>query len=153
MFTSTSICTSKLVLLPVKPVTSAAGTACEKKKFRFIFASLKKYLYKHFCNGTSIYVNRWEKWCLPFRMYIFWLDIKKLFLLMACQRSLSSGQKTTGFRLFWQVLVKNRRRFIAGYFKAFLYFFYFDFLHIDSSENFCFCNLLAKSLRSEGERL
>jgi hypothetical protein len=35
----------------------------------------------------------------------------------------------------------------------FFLFFYFDFLHIDPSNDFRFCNVLAKDLKSEGERL
>jgi hypothetical protein len=50
-------------------------------------------------------------------------------------------------------LVKNRCRFIAGYLKAFFLFFGFDFLHIDPSNDFCFCKFFAKGLKSEGERL
>jgi hypothetical protein len=50
-------------------------------------------------------------------------------------------------------LVKNCCRFIAGDLKAFHLFFCYDFLHIDPSNNFCFCKFFAKGLRSEGERL
>jgi hypothetical protein len=50
-------------------------------------------------------------------------------------------------------LVKNRCRFIAGNLKAFFLFFCFDFLHIDPSNNFCFCKFFAKGFKSEGERL
>jgi hypothetical protein len=38
-------------------------------------------------------------------------------------------------------------------FKAFFQFFCFDFLHIDPSNDFCFCKFFAKGLNSEGERL
>ncbi len=38
-------------------------------------------------------------------------------------------------------------------FKAIFLFFYFHFLHIDPSNNFCFCKFFAKGLKSEGERL
>jgi hypothetical protein len=44
-------------------------------------------------------------------------------LLIAFQQSLSSGQKTTDFRRYWQILVKNRCRCIAGDLKAFYLFF------------------------------
>jgi hypothetical protein len=50
-------------------------------------------------------------------------------------------------------LVKNHCRFIAGDLKAFYLFFCFDFLHIDPSNNFCFCKFFAKGLKSEGEKL
>jgi hypothetical protein len=50
-------------------------------------------------------------------------------------------------------LVKNLCRFIAGNLKAFLSFFCFDFLHIDPSNDFCFCKFFVKGLKSEGERL
>jgi len=50
-------------------------------------------------------------------------------------------------------LVKNRCRFIAGDLKAFYLFFCFDFLHIDPSNDFCFCKFFAKGLKSEGEKL
>ncbi len=68
---------------------------------------------------------------------LFRQDIKKIFLLIAFQQSLNSSQKTTDFRRFWQILVKNRCRFTAGDLKSF--FFFFDFLHIDPSNSFCFC--------------
>jgi hypothetical protein len=47
-------------------------------------------------------------------------------------------------------LVKNRCRFTTGDLKAFFQFFCFDFLHIDPSNNFCFCKFFAKGLKSEG---
>jgi hypothetical protein len=50
-------------------------------------------------------------------------------------------------------LVKNHCRFTAGDLKAFFQFFCFDFLQIDPSKNFCFCQFFAKGLKSEGERL
>jgi hypothetical protein len=50
-------------------------------------------------------------------------------------------------------LVKNRSRFIAGDLEAFFLFFCFDFLYIDPSKDFCFCQFFAKGLKSEGERL
>jgi hypothetical protein len=50
-------------------------------------------------------------------------------------------------------LVKNHCRFIAGDLKAFYLFFRFDFLHIDPSNDFCFCKFFAKGLNSEGEKL
>jgi hypothetical protein len=50
-------------------------------------------------------------------------------------------------------LAKNHCRFIAGNLKAFFYFFCFDFLHIDPSNDLCFCKFFAKGLKSEGERL
>jgi hypothetical protein len=55
---------------------------------------------------------------------IFRQDIKKICLLKAFQRSLSSGQKTADFRRYWQILVKNRCRYIAGDLKAFDLFFF-----------------------------
>jgi hypothetical protein len=48
---------------------------------------------------------------------------------------------------------KNHCRFIAGDLKAFFLFFFFDFLHIDPSNDFCFCKFFSKGLKSEGERL
>jgi hypothetical protein len=80
-------------------------------------------------------------------------DIKKICLLIAFQQNLSSGQKTTNFCCYWQILVKNCCRFIAGDLKAFFLFFCFDFLPIDPSNDFCFCKFFVKSLKSEGERL
>ncbi len=72
---------------------------------------------------------------------------------MEFQQSLSSGQKTTHFCRYWQILVKNRCRYIAGDIKAFYIIFCFDFLHIDPSNDFCFCMFFAKGLKREGERL
>ncbi len=63
------------------------------------------------------------------------------------------AKKTTDFRRYCQILVKNRCRFIAGNLKAFYLFFCFDFLHIDPSNNFYFCKFFAEGLKSEGERL
>jgi hypothetical protein len=48
---------------------------------------------------------------------------------------------------------KNRCHFIAGDLKTFLKHFCFDFLHMDHSNDFCFCKFFAKGLRTEGERL
>jgi hypothetical protein len=89
------------------------------------------------------------------KMYLnlFRLDIKKIFLLRAFQQSLNSGQKTADFRRYRQILVKNCCRFTAGNLKAFFLFFCFDCLHIDPSNNVCFCKFFAKGLKSEGERL
>ena len=84
---------------------------------------------------------------------LFRQDIKKIFLLIAFQQSLNSGQKTTDFRRYRQILVKNRNRFTAGNLKAFFLFYGFGFLHIDPSNNFFFCKFFAKGLKSEGERL
>ncbi len=84
---------------------------------------------------------------------LFRQDIKKIFLLKAFQQSLNSSQKTTDFSCYWQILVKIRCRFTAGDLKAFFQFFCFDFLHIDPSNNFCFCKFFAKGLKSEGARL
>ncbi len=84
---------------------------------------------------------------------LFRQDIKKIILLIAFQQSLNSGQKTADLRCNWQILVKNGCRFTAGDLKAFFQFFCFDFLHIDPSNNFCFCKYFAKGLKSEGERL
>jgi hypothetical protein len=75
---------------------------------------------------------------------LFRQDIKKIILLIAFQQSLNSGQKTTDFRRYWQILVKNCCRFTAGDLKAFFPFFRFDFLHIDPSNNFCFYKFLPK---------
>ncbi len=80
-------------------------------------------------------------------------DIKKIFLLIAFQQSLNSGQKTADFRRYWQILAKNRCRFTAGDLKDFFLFFCFDFLHTDLSNDFCFCKFFAKGLKDEGERL
>ncbi len=84
---------------------------------------------------------------------LFRQDIKKIFLLIAFQQSLNSGQNTADFRRYWQILVKNHCRFTAGDLKAFFQFFCFDFLQIDPSNDFCFCKYFAKGLKSEGERL
>ncbi len=84
---------------------------------------------------------------------LFRQDIKKIFSLKAVQESLNSGQETADFCRYWQILVKNHCRFAAGDLKAFFQFFCFDFLHIDPSNNFCFCKFFAKGLKSEGERL
>jgi hypothetical protein len=46
-----------------------------------------------------------------------------------------------------QILVKNRCRFTAADLKAFFQLFCFDFLHIDPSNNFCFCKFFAKGLK------
>ncbi len=86
-------------------------------------------------------------------MDLFRQNIKKICLLIAFQQSLSSSQKTTDFRHYWQILVKNCCGFIAGNLKAFYSFFFFNFLHIDPSNDFCFCKFFAKGLRGEGERL
>jgi hypothetical protein len=74
---------------------------------------------------------------------LFRQDIKKIFLLKAFQQSLNSGQKPPKN----QILVKNRCRFTAADLKAFFQFFCFDFLHIDPSNNFCFCKFFAKGLK------
>ncbi len=84
---------------------------------------------------------------------LFSQDIKKICLLIAFQQSLSSGQKNADFHRYWQILVKNRFRYIAGDLKAFDLFFCFYFPHIDPSKDFCFCKFFAKGLKSEGERL
>jgi hypothetical protein len=84
---------------------------------------------------------------------LFRQDIKKIFLLITFQKSLNSGQKTADFRRYRQILVKNHCRLTAGDLKAFFLFFFFDCLHIDPSNNFCFWEFFAKGLKSEGERL
>jgi hypothetical protein len=84
---------------------------------------------------------------------LFRQDIKKICLLIAFQQSLSSGQKSANFRRYRQFLVKNRFRYIAGDLKAFYLFFCFDFLHINPSNDFCFCKFFGKGLKSEGETL
>jgi hypothetical protein len=48
-------------------------------------------------------------------------------------------------------LVKNNCGFIAGDLKAFSFFF--DFLHLEPSNDFCFFKFFAKGLKSERERL
>jgi len=75
---------------------------------------------------------------------LFRQDIKKIFLLIAFQQNLNSGQKTADFCHYLQILVKNRCRFIAANLKAFFLFFCFDFLHIDASNDFCFCKFFAR---------
>ena len=82
---------------------------------------------------------------------LFRPDFKKICLLIAFQQSLSSGQKTADFRSYRQILVKNRCRYIAGDLKAFYLFFGFDFLHIDPSNDFCFCKFFAKGLKVKRE--
>jgi hypothetical protein len=74
---------------------------------------------------------------------LFRQDIKKKFLLKAFQQSLNSVQKTAEKPNF----CKNRCRFTAAHLEAFFQFFCFDFLHIDPSNNFCFCKFLAKGLK------
>jgi hypothetical protein len=80
---------------------------------------------------------------------LFRQDIKKIFLLIAFQQSLNSGQKTTefffNFRRYWQILVKNRCRFTAGDLKAFfLYFFCFDFFTLTLATIFISASFLPK---------
>ncbi len=98
---------------------------------------------------------KWHKNCIFFKMdlNLFRQDIKTICLLIAFQQSLSSGQKTTDFRCFWQILVKNCCCYIAGDLKASYLFFFFDFLHNDPSNDFCCCKFFAKGLKSEGEKL
>ncbi len=55
---------------------------------------------------------------------LFRQDIKKICLLIAFQQNLSSGQKTADFCHYWQILVNNRCRFIAGDLKAFFFYFF-----------------------------
>jgi hypothetical protein len=50
-------------------------------------------------------------------------------------------------------LVKNGCHFIAGHLKALFPIFLLYFLHIDPSNDFCFCKSFAKGLKSEGEGL
>jgi hypothetical protein len=82
---------------------------------------------------------------------LFRQDIKKIYLFIAFQQSLSSGLKTADFRRYQQILVKNHCRYIVGDLKAFYLFFCFDFLHIDPSNDFCFCKFFAKGLKSRRE--
>ena len=89
---------------------------------------------------------------------LFRQDIKKIFLLKAFQQSLNRkafqqslnrGQKTAEKPNFGKKsLPLHRSRF-----KSLFSIFCFDFLHIDPSNNFCFCKFFAKCLKSEGERL
>jgi hypothetical protein len=90
------------------------------------------------------------------KIVFFLMDLnlfKKICLLIVFQQSLSSGQKIADFCRYGQILVKNLCRFITGNLKAFFYIFGFDFLHIDPSNDFCFCKFFAKGLKIEGERL
>ncbi len=50
--------------------------------------------------------------------------------------------KITDYRRFWQILVKNHCRFIAGGFKALLIFFCTNCINIDSSNNFVIASFL-----------
>ncbi len=84
---------------------------------------------------------------------LFRQDIKKICLVIAFQQSLSSSQKTADFRRYWQIFGKKSLCFITGDLKAIFLFFFFDFFHIDPSNDFCFCKFFAKGLKSEGERL
>jgi hypothetical protein len=59
------------------------------------------------------------------------------------QQSLSSGQNCRLLPLMTN-FGKNHCRFIAGDLKAFFLFFFFDFLHIDPSNDFCFCKFFPK---------
>ncbi len=58
---------------------------------------------------------------------LFSQDIQKIILLIAFQQNLSSGQKPADFCRYWQILVKNRCRFIADDLKDFFLFFAFIF--------------------------
>ncbi len=59
--------------------------------------------------------NSLAKYChkVAKKMVFFWKidlnlfrqDIKKIYLLITLQQSLKSGQKTTGYRHYWQILV------------------------------------------------
>jgi hypothetical protein len=42
---------------------------------------------------------------------------------------------------------------MAGHLKALFSIFCFNFLHIDPSNDFCFCKFFVKALKSEGEGL
>jgi hypothetical protein len=88
-----------------------------------------------------------HKNCIFFeKMYLnlFRQDIKKIFLLMAFQQSLNSGQKTADFRRYRQIFVKNRCRFTPGDLKAFFQFFCFDCLHIYLATIFVSASFLPK---------
>jgi hypothetical protein len=85
---------------------------------------------------------------------LFRQDINKICLLIAFfSKASAAAKKTADFRRYLQILVKSRCRYIAGNLKAFYLFFCFDFLQIDSSNDFCFCKFFAKGLKSEGEKL
>jgi hypothetical protein len=84
---------------------------------------------------------------------LFRQDIKKICILIAF---LAKPQQRTKNRRLSPLLTnfgKNCCRFIEGDLKAFFLFFFFDFLHIGPSNDFCFCKFFAKGLKSEGERL
>ncbi len=55
---------------------------------------------------------------------LFRQDIKKIWLLIAFQQSLSRSRKTADFRRYWQIFVKNCCRFIAGDLKGFFSIFF-----------------------------
>jgi hypothetical protein len=56
-------------------------------------------------------------------------------------------------QMWWQILVENRSRFIAGNFKAFLDFLLWFSSHWPEHQFLFFQDFFAKSLKSEGERL
>ncbi len=66
------------------------------------------------------------------KLYFFWKmylslfrqDIKKISLLIAFQQSLSSGQKTSDFRRYWQILVKKLLPLHRRQFKSFFVYFF-----------------------------
>jgi hypothetical protein len=71
-------------------------------------------------------------------------NIKKICLLIFSKASAAAKKPPT-----FAVIDK----FIACNLKVFFLFFFFDFLHIDPSNDFCFCKFFAKGLKSERERL
>jgi hypothetical protein len=78
---------------------------------------------------------------------LFRQDIKKKFYSKHFGKASTAAKKPPKN----QILVKNRCRFTAARLKAFFQFFCLDFLHIDPSNNFCFCKVFAKGLK-EAER-
>jgi hypothetical protein len=99
--------------------------------------------------------RKWHKNCIFFLMdlNLFKQDIKKICLLITFQQSLSSGQKTADFRRYWQILVKNCCRYIAGDLKAFYLFFALIFFTLTLAMIFVSASFFAKGLKNEGERL
>ncbi len=80
---------------------------------------------------------------------LFRQDIKKISLLIAFQQSRPKNRRLSPLLTNFgkKLLPLHRRRFKV------LFFSFLPFLHIDPSNDFCFCKFFAKGLKSEEERL
>jgi hypothetical protein len=88
-------------------------------------------------------------------MDLFRQNIKKI-IALTHSISAKSQQQPKNHRLspLLTNFGKKLLRLHCWQFKSLLfYFFFFNFLHIDPSNDFCFCKFFAKGLRGEGERL